>query len=264
MKNLRTYGKSPFTVAVIHGGPGAGGEMAAVAFEISQSQGVLEPLQTEQTVNGQITELREVLVDQGDLPVILIGHSWGAQLSFIFTAKNPALVKKLILVSSGVFDYTYALGIMNTRLNRLSHKDKTAIKKLVARLDDPRSGNKNEIFGEFGKIINKADSFDPLSCEYPQVEYRYDIYEKVWKEVQELRRSGDLVALGKYITCPVVVIHGDYDPHPADGVRIPLLSVIKKFKFILLKKCGHRPWLERYARDKFYKIIKEELNCYDM
>jgi pimeloyl-ACP methyl ester carboxylesterase len=260
MKNLRTYGKSPFAVAVIHGGPGAAGEMAAVAYEISRSQGVLEPLQTEQTVSGQITELRDMLVDQGDLPVILIGHSWGAQLSFIFTAKNPALVKKLLLVSSGVFDNTYAAGIMNTRLNRLSRKDKTAIKNLVARLDDPRSGDKNEIFGEFGKIINKADSFDPLSCECPQVEYRYDIYEKVWKEAQELRRGGDLVALGKHIPCPVVAIHGDYDPHPADGVRIPLLSVIKKFKFILLKKCGHRPWLERYARDKFYKIIEEELD----
>jgi hypothetical protein len=31
MKNLRTYGKAPFSVAVIHGGPGGGGEAAPVA-----------------------------------------------------------------------------------------------------------------------------------------------------------------------------------------------------------------------------------------
>ena len=31
MSNLRTYGEPPFGVAVIHGGPGAGGEMAPVA-----------------------------------------------------------------------------------------------------------------------------------------------------------------------------------------------------------------------------------------
>lgn len=31
MKNLRKYGKSPFSIAVLHGGPGTPGEMALVA-----------------------------------------------------------------------------------------------------------------------------------------------------------------------------------------------------------------------------------------
>jgi len=31
MKNLRKYGKAPFSIAAIHGGPGAPGEMAPVA-----------------------------------------------------------------------------------------------------------------------------------------------------------------------------------------------------------------------------------------
>ncbi len=31
MKNLKVYGKPPFNVAVIHGGPGAPGEMAPMA-----------------------------------------------------------------------------------------------------------------------------------------------------------------------------------------------------------------------------------------
>jgi hypothetical protein len=35
MKDLRTYGKAPFSVAVIHGDPGAAGEMAQVASEIA-------------------------------------------------------------------------------------------------------------------------------------------------------------------------------------------------------------------------------------
>lgn len=43
MNNLRKYGSEPFTVAVIHGGPGAAGEMAPVAKEISAYRGVLEP-----------------------------------------------------------------------------------------------------------------------------------------------------------------------------------------------------------------------------
>jgi pimeloyl-ACP methyl ester carboxylesterase len=94
---------------------------------------------------------------------------------------------------------------------------------------------------EFGKIIDTADAWDPLLHAIEGVEYRYDIYENVWKQAQDMRTSGNLVALGTHIHCPVVAIHGDYDPHPADGVRIPLSRVIKNFRFIVLENCGHRP-----------------------
>ncbi len=104
MKNLRKYGNKPFNVAVIHGGPGAPGEMAPVARELSSVRGVLEPLQTATTVEGQVQELKAVLEKNGDLPVTLIGFSWGAMLSFIFTARYPSFVKKLILIGSGAYE----------------------------------------------------------------------------------------------------------------------------------------------------------------
>ena len=65
--------------------------------------------------------------------------------------------------------------------------------------------------------------------------------------------------MGKKIKCPVTAIHGDYDPHLADGVRIPLSRVLKDFKFILLEKCGHEPWIEKYAKDKFFNVLREEI-----
>jgi pimeloyl-ACP methyl ester carboxylesterase len=259
MKNPRTYGTPPYTVAVIHGGPGVSGEMAPVAHGISRSYGVSEPLQTERTLTGQVAELKNVLTGQGNLPVILIGHSWGAMLSFIFTAKNPAMVKKLILVSSGVFDDSYAAGIMSTRLDRLSYQDTIIIDSLVTKLNNPKNRDKNRIFEELGKIIDKADSCDPLIHTSEGIEYNFDIYTKVWAEARALRKNGTLIAVGTQIHCPVVAIHGDYDPHPADGVKIPLSRVLKNFRFILLKKCGHYPWLERSARAGFYEIINEEL-----
>ncbi len=57
MKNLRKYGKAPFAIVVVHGGPGARGEMAPVARELSTHGGVLEPLQTATSVEGQVEEL---------------------------------------------------------------------------------------------------------------------------------------------------------------------------------------------------------------
>ena len=74
-----------------------------------------------------------------------------------------------------------------------------------------------------------------------------------------MRISGELLELGKNITCPVVAIHGDYDPHPAEGIKDPLSRVLHDFRFLLLENCGHQPWMERGARDKFYGILKKEV-----
>lgn len=258
MENLRKYGKPPFNIAVVHGGPGAPGEMAPVARELAQNRGVLEPLQTEGTMHGQIDELKTVLEENAEFPVILIGHSWGAMLSYMLTAQEQSLVRKLILVDSGVFDDKYAAEIGKTRISRLSEEERPVLRSLSGMLDYQDSEDRNGMFAQVGKLVLKADSFDPFPDASEVIEYQYDIYESVWKEVTDLRSSGGLVALGKWIRCPVVAIHGDYDPHPPAGVRDPLSQVIKDFRFILLENCGHTPWIERQAKDRFYKILREE------
>jgi pimeloyl-ACP methyl ester carboxylesterase len=259
MENIRKYGKAPFNIAVIHGGPGAPGEMAAVAKELSKTCGVLEPLQTKSSLKEQLQELEIGLKENGNLPMTLIGFSWGAWLSFVFAARNSSFVKKLILVSSGPFEERYSLDIMKTRLSRLIEEERMTIDSLSKILNDPNRQDKNEIFDQLGELISKADSYDPLPYKSDGIEYQYDIFKNVWNEAEELRRSGKLVAFGRQIQCPVVAIHGDYDPHLAEGVKIPLSSVIKNFRFILLKDCGHCPWIERAAKDAFYTILKKEL-----
>ena len=70
MKNVRTYGKAPFTVAVIHGGSGAAGEMAPVARELAYDWGVLEPIQTATSLHGQVEELRRAVEKHADIPAM--------------------------------------------------------------------------------------------------------------------------------------------------------------------------------------------------
>jgi hypothetical protein len=86
VKRLRTYGKPPFRIAVLHGGPGAPGYMAPVARELCTICGVLEPLQTATSLEGQLQELWTALKENGDPPVTLIGSSWGAMFGYIFSA----------------------------------------------------------------------------------------------------------------------------------------------------------------------------------
>lgn len=259
MINLRKYGKKPYTAAVLHGGPGAPGEVAPVARELSAVCGILEPLQTSATLEGQIRELRDLLEEHGDLPLTLIGHSWGAMLSIIFTAQNPRFIKKLILVGSGLYDDKYVPKLVKTRLSRLKKEEKEQASKLREAMNDPGKKEKNELFAQFGKLMAKADSFDPLPLESEVIEFQYNVFANVWKEARELRKSGELLELGKQIKCPVLAIHGDHDPHPAEGIKNSLSQVVKNFHFILLSNCGHQPWAERNARERFFQILKEEL-----
>ena len=62
------------------------------------------------------------------------------------------------------------------------------------------------------------------------------------------------------ICCPVVAIHGAYDPHPAEGVERPLSASLPAFRFVLLERCGHTPWLERHAREAFYEAVENALD----
>ncbi len=259
MKNLRMYGNKPFNVAVIHGGPGASGEMAPVARQLSSIRGVLEPLQTATSLKGQVQELHTVLKGKADLPITLIGWSWGAMLSFIFAAQYPSSVIKLILIGSGTYEEKYVTNIMGIRLSRLSEDERAEALSLMDTLNNPATSDKNTPMAQLGKLIAKADSYDPLPYDSEVIECQYDIYQNVWEQAKELRSSRKLLELGKNIQCPVVAIHGDYDSHPPQGVKDPLSRIIKDFRFILLENCGHYPWLEKAARDRFYSILKREV-----
>jgi pimeloyl-ACP methyl ester carboxylesterase len=257
MNNLRTYGNAPYWVAVIHGGPGAPGEMTPVARELCIDMGVLEPLQTADSINGQIAELKNVLEKSGNPPVTLIGFSWGAWLSFIFAACHPSMVKKLILVSSGPFDEKYVTQIIETRLSHLNAGERQEAILLLAKLDF--GSVKGGSFARFGELMDKADSYDPLPHDFDVLPSDPDIYQKVWASASQMRSSRELLKLGKKIRCPVVAIHGDCDPHPAAGVQEPLSRVLQDFRFILLEHCGHHPWFERQAKQQFYEKLRVEI-----
>ena len=257
--NPRKYGDSPYTTVVIHGGPGAPGEAAPVARELSKLTGVLEPLQTKASVDGQVEELTAMIQQHCNGPVTLIGHSWGAWLAYITAARNPNLVKKLILVSSGPLEEAYALTLRDTRLSRLPEEDEYEVRMIEEELPKPDRHGKYHLLERMAGLLAKADTFDGLRTEKEIITIQPDVAHYVWKEASRLRKSGELLRYADKIKCPVLAVHGDYDSHPAEGVRIPLTMVLNDFRFILLEHCGHYPWNERQARDAFFDILRKEI-----
>ncbi len=261
MATINKYGKAPYKTVVVHGGPGAAGELKPLAQILESHCGVIEPYQTALTVNGQIEELKLAITENGCYPVNLVGYSWGAWLSYLTAARYPDIVNKLILISSGPFESHYAENIMDIRLSRLSESEREKAQELFKELQQSTDREKREGFVEFGKLMSKADSFSPskYSKNDPEIDYRIEIFRNVWPEADKLRSDGTLLKLAKFIKCPVIAFHGDYDPHPAKGVSETLSKRIADFNFILLEKCGHTPWIEDRAKDKFLKLLLEYL-----
>jgi len=189
----------------------------------------------------------------------LIGWSWGAWLGFIFAAEYPRLVDKLIMVAAPPFEERYVADIMATRLGRLPATRSSEALSLMKSLDDPAIALHGEAMDRLYKIFLRTDSLDPLPHEEEVLEFQYRVYRGVWEQASALRRSGELLEMGKRIQCPVIALHGDYDPHPPEGVREPLSRSLSDFRFILLAGCGHYPWLERTARREFFTILAGEL-----
>ena len=258
MKTIRKYGEAPYTIGVLHGGPGAAGEMRPVAVELSKDFGVLEFLQTKESVYGQIEELHQQIFTVTDEPIVLIGFSWGAWLGGLFAARYPERVKKLILVSSGALDEKYNKNLMGTRLGRLDAEERDDISNLLSQLNAGELST--EDFKRFGELMTKADSYSlAKDLAAKPIVVNKMIYEKVWSEAAILRKTGELIDSFALIQCPVVAFHGNYDSHPIEGVEKPLSHVLSNFKIVQLAQCGHTPWIEQFAKADFYMYLKDEL-----
>lgn len=260
MLNLRKYGNEPYNVAVIHGGPGAPGQVAPLARELSKHFGILEPMQTANSIEGQVIELKNILENYAEVPVVLIGHSWGAWLSYIFAAEYPHLVEKLVLIGSGSFEEEYITNMTNNRASRLSDEENKRVSELMKLINNQDYIDRKNALSEFGKLMSKADSYAPICWEDEGLDFQPDVYQNCMNELIPLRKSKRLLEIGSKIRCSVVAIHGEYDSHSYEGVEKPLSRVIENFKFLLLKDCGHYPWNELYAKDNFYNLLLNEIN----
>ena len=259
MEEFRLHGSPPYSIVMVHGGPGAAGEMYSVADHLSGLCGVLEPFQTGMSIEEQVSELGNMIMENCRLPVILVGFSWGAWLVILTAVKYPDLISKLILIGCGPLEQKYAADVFETRLNRLDQKYRTEFIHLLEGIEQGSIKDTADAYGRLGILISKADTYKPLSMEEPAVLINPEVFRRVWAEASQLRKSGSLIKLTKRVRCPVVAIHGDYDPHPAEGVQIPLNNVLQDFRFHLLKGCGHKPWIEETASKEFFRILQGEL-----
>lgn len=257
---IRLYGNKPYQTVVVHGGPGAIGACYGIAEGLADYCGVIEPFQSALSINEMIAELRAQIITLTKDPVTLIGHSWGAWLSGLAAAAYPGLVKKLILVGAGPLTVDYVPFIEKRRNDRLSQSEQLEFGQLLKQLESADEASKDQLMERLGSLTEKADYYQKLDQE-PGKLVKVDgmMYEKIWREASQMRQDGTLLEQFGTIKIPIILIQGTADPHLAEGVITPLQKLGIDCRYYLLDRCGHSPWKEVYAADRFFSILKQEI-----
>lgn len=237
---------------MVHGGPGAIGSLKGFAQELAElSQiGVIEALQSKYSIAGLVEELYNQIRENSSDKVTLIGHSWGAWLVALFADKYPELVEHIILVGSGPLEDKYVSEIGARRFQNLSEEDGVIFQRLI---DNQAT---DEDMEKIPNIFEKSDNY----CLESREEHKADktdseMHNKVWSEAAKLRTNGKLLTSFKNIKSKIYLIQGQVDPHPVKGVTIPLQENGIPCETYVLEKCGHSPFMEKYAKDEFYKVL---------
>lgn len=249
---VRLYGKAPYKIVLVHGGPGAIGSLKGFAQELNTlSQiGVVEAIQSKYSIAELIDELCKQISDYCNEKVSLIGHSWGAWLVALFAEKYPELIEQIILVGCGPLEDKYVAEIGARRFENLSEEDSIIYQRLI------NNQATDEDMAKIPKVLEKSDYYCLENGDMHKADKTdSQMYNIIWEEAAKLRTNGKLLSSFKHIKNKIVLIQGETDPHPARGVIIPLQENGVECETYILEKCGHSPFMEKYAKEDFYKIL---------
>lgn len=255
---VRRHGEAGPLVAVLHGGPGAPGSAAGLARLLSAEHRVLEPLQRRSgvlplSVAQHVADLAAVL----DEPVHLVGWSWGAMLALSFTATHQHLVKSVVLVGCGTYDHASRDAYHEAMAQRFGEAGLAEVTALRDRLAHERSATaRDALLARLGTLASAAQHHDALPDDADaHVQVDAQGYTETWGDALRLQAEGVEPARFGAITCPVLQVHGEQDPHPGPMIFAALRGHLPGLCYVSLGSCGHEPWRERRAIAPFNAVL---------
>lgn len=260
---IRRYGDAGPVVIVLHGGPAAPGSAKPLALGLADGFRVIEPWQRGSgggqplTVARHVADLHDLIRQLGlTAPPALVGESWGAMLALAYAAQHPAEAGPIVLVGCGTFDREARIRGAQIREERIA--------AYIAEHPE-HAADLNLPLGE--RIIKwheMTDNFDPLpepsASENPPFDKR--AFNETWRDMLRCQEDGLYPAAFKAIRSPVLMLHGDYDPHPGKMIRDSLIPYLPQLDYREFERCGHQPAIERHARELFFNVLRSWLRTH--
>ena len=244
------------TVIAVHGGPAAAGDLAPLARTLGERWHVLEPYQRGSsdrplTVATHVQDLEDLIRKRcGAHQPVLVGHSWGAMLALVYAAHHPLTPAALVLIGCGTFSQPARAEFEARRAARLTPADHANIAQLTQTERDP-----NRRLEERGRVMARVYGYDVDDCQGDLATVDAAAHEQTWADMVRLLNQGVYPAAFAAITCPVVMLHGEADPHPGRLTSEDLRPYLPYLEYREFPKCGHSPWLERQARNDFFESM---------
>lgn len=258
---VREYGTGTRPVIVLHGGPAAAGDVAPLARELGERWHVLEPFQRGSgdrrlTVATHVRDLDDLVRERcGDSHPVLVGHSWGAMLALAYAAVYPTTPVALVLIGCGTFSVA-ARAEFEARLDaRLTAADRARMVEINQSEADP-----DRRLEALGGLIRRV-------CGYDVEEGADDVavdavaHQQTWADMLRLQSENIYPAAFGMIDAPVLMLHGEADPHPGLLTSDDLRRYIPHLEYQELPECGHYPWLERRAKRRFFETLNAWLTA---
>ncbi|GMU33151.1 MAG: alpha/beta hydrolase [Planctomycetia bacterium] len=257
---FRRYGDEGPLVFVLHGGPGAPGYMAPVARGIAAFARAVEPFQRRSgdqplTVRTHILDLHHLISAICPTePCIIVGHSWGAMLALACAAEFPESVSRLVLIGCGTFDPASRQRLKEIRAARMTPAVLERQARLLKRFPKP-----DERLRAMGSLNQRIDSVRLIPHRDETAAFDARGHEETWGDMLRLQAESIYPAAFATIRAPVLMIHGADDPHPGKMIRDNLAPHLPQLEYHELTQCGHYPWLEEFARGRFFLILQDWL-----
>ena len=258
---VRQYTGSDGPVVVLHGGPGAPGSLAGLAAMLAPAFEVWEPLQRRSgevplNVDRHVADLRDIAPD----PATIVGHSWGAMLGLSYTARYPSAVRALALVGCGTFDTASRAEYERRFEAKLGDVGQARGNELRIAMERAHGrAERDKVLGRRGAFAAEVQAVDLLPEAEPPLRADAAGHDETWRDVLRRQATGLEPKSFDAIESPVLMLHGDDDPHPGTMIRDTLLHHIPQLEYVGIPRCGHEPWRERHGREPFLTALGDWL-----
>jgi pimeloyl-ACP methyl ester carboxylesterase len=148
---------------------------------------------------------------------------------------------------------------------RLGAEGRRRMEELRRELEAAPTGEaRDELLTARGALAGRAQAYEPIEAtdDLPSLPADARGHEETWNDVLRLQTEGVEPAAFAAIRAPVLMLHGDADPHPGPATRDVLRRSIPQLEYIELARCGHTPWLERHTRDAFLTYLRPWLRAH--
>jgi proline iminopeptidase len=237
---------------VCHGGPGVWdmfGDAAAMLRDTlrvvrwdqrgcgrSERRGPYSMARTE-------ADLDAVRAHFGFEKMVLLGHSWGAQLALRYTLDNPDRVGALVYVSGNGLGFDWHDEYEKNLADRLG----AGMARLIEMQGRERTVEEDR---ELAVLRWTADFADPANAfahaeriATPWLEINYECSATINAADRQTWREDELLAQCRELEVPTLIVDGARDIRPrwaVDSLAEALPSVTR----VTLPEAGHLPWLE--------------------